>query len=160
MNADAVFFPIQTLKDPAFQDKLDKFLTDGKPVLVTDGLAHHIENIDQYENLHVLNVNVDPINLLEFSREELNDIRSKMLKPFEMKFDAPSMVSLYLMGDDLVVIENFRDEPVAVKLETEFSMNPEIALILPVNTEVGKEFSETKLLFSDIPARSLVAVTY
>ena len=160
MNAEAAFFPIQNLKDPEFHNKLDKFLSDGKPVLVTDGMAHHIENAGQYDNLHVLNVNVDPINLLEFSREELNAIRGKMLKPFGMKFDAPSMVSMYLMGDDLIVIENFRDEPVAVTLETEFSMNPKVELILPVDAEVQKEFSENKLVFSEIPARSLVAVGY
>ena len=160
MNAEAAFFPIQNLKDPEFHSKLNTFLSDGKPVLVTDGMAHHIENADQYDNLHVLHVNVDPINLLEFSREDLNKIRDKMLKPFGMKFDAPSMVSLYLMGDDLIIIENFRDEPVSLTLETEFSMNPEVKLILPVSAEVKEEFNENKLVFTELPPRSLVAVGY
>jgi hypothetical protein len=160
MNAEAAFFPIQSLKDPEFHSKLNKFLSDGKPVLVTDGLAHQIENSGQYENLHVLNVNVDPINLLEFNREELNVIREKMMKPLGIKFDAPAMVSLYLMGDDLVVIENFRDEPVAVTFETEFSMNPKMELILPATALVQKEFSDTQLSFSEIPARTLVAIKY
>jgi len=160
LNAEAAFFPLQILKDPDFHKKLDKFLSEGKPVLITDGLSHHIKNANQYDNLHVLNVNVDPINLLRFSREELNEIRDKMLKPFGVKFDAPSMVSLYLMGDDLIVIENFKDESVSVTLETEFPMSPDVQLILPSTEIISKEFTENKLLFTKIPARTLVAVKY
>jgi hypothetical protein len=83
-----------------------------------------------------------------------------MLKPFGVKFDAPSMVALYLMGDDLVVIENFKDEPVSVTLATEFSMDANIKLILPTTEIVDKEFSENKLLFNEIPPRTLVAIKY
>jgi hypothetical protein len=160
MNAEAAFFPVHILKDPEFHEKLGKFLTQDKPVLITDGLANHIENVDQYDNLHVLNVNVDPRNLLRFSREELNEIRNKMLKPFGVKFDSPSMVALYLMGDDLIVIENFRDEAVSVTLETEFLMKADVKLILPKTELVKKEFSDHKLSFTEIPPRTLVAVKY
>ncbi len=160
MNAEAAFFSIHILKDPEFQAKLVNFLGDDKPVLITDGLANHIENVDQYDNLHVLNVNVDPRNLLRFSREELNEIRNSMLKPFGVKFDAPSMVALYLMGDDLVIIENFRDEAVSVTLETIFSMDANIKLILPTTEIVDKEFSDNMLLFKEIPPRTLVAIKY
>jgi len=160
MNAEAAFFSVHILKDPDFQAKLGNFLGDDRPVLITDGLANHIENVDQYDNLHVLNVNVDPRNLLRFSREELNEIRNSMLKPFGVKFDAPSMVALYLMGDDLVIIENFRDEAVFVTLETKFSMDANIKLILPTTEIVDKEFSENMLLFKEIPPRTLVAIKY
>lgn len=160
MNAAAAFFSVHILKDPDFHGKLDKFLGEGKPVLMTDELANHIENVGQYDNLHVLNINVDPRNLLKFSREELNEIRNNMLQPFGMKFDAPSMVSLYLMGDDLMVLENFRDEAVTVSLETKFSLDANIELILPAKEIVEKEFSENKLIFKDIPPRALVAINY
>jgi hypothetical protein len=160
MNAAAAFFSVHILKDPDFHGKLDKFLGQGKPVLITDELANHIENVGQYDNLHVLNINVDPRNLLKFSRGELNVIRNHMLQPFGMKFDAPSMVSLYLMGDDLMVIENFRDEAVSVSLETKFSLDAKIELILPATEIVEKEFSENKLIFKDIPSRALVAINY
>ncbi len=83
-----------------------------------------------------------------------------MLKPFGVKFDAPGMVALYFMGDDLIVIENFRDEAVSVSLETDFSMDADLKLILPTTESVIKEFSENKLLFTEIPARTLVAVHY
>ena len=128
--------------------------------MITDGLANHIENVDQYDNLQVLNVDEDPLNLLRLSREELYGIRNKMLKPFGVKFDAPGMVALYLMGDDLLVIENFRDEAVSVTLESDFSMDADLKLILPTTESVIKEFSENKLLFTEIPARTLVAVHY
>ncbi len=60
MNAEAAFFSVHILKDPEFYEKLDKFLAQDKPVLITDGLANHIENVDQYDNLQVLNVDEDP----------------------------------------------------------------------------------------------------
>jgi hypothetical protein len=70
------------------------------------------------------------------------------------------MVSLYLMGDDLMVIENFRDEAVSVTLETEFSMDANIKIILPATEIVDKEFCEKKLVFKRIPPRALVGIKY
>jgi hypothetical protein len=160
MNAKAAFFSTHILKDLEHGQKIDKFLTEEKPVMVTDLLASQIDNKDEYENLHVLDVNVDPKNLFKLSREELNELRNKMLVPFGISFDAPVMVALYLMGDDLVVIENFRDEPVSVTLETDFSIDPEIKLVLPKTETVSAEFNEHTLDFSAIPPRSLVAIEY
>jgi hypothetical protein len=160
MNAKAAFFPIQILKDPEFNVKLDTFLGDGKPVLITDGLSNHIENVNQFENLHILNVGVDPRNLLRIPREELNQIRNKMLQPFGLGMDAPSMVALYLIGDDLIVLENFRDEAVAVTLDAVFSMKADIKLVLPAAMNIKKEFHENRLRFYEIPPRTLVAIEY
>jgi hypothetical protein len=159
VKAEAAFFPLHALKDEAFRDKLIQLLMEGKPVLITDGLAQHLENIEN-KNLHVLDVNMDPKNLLRLSREELNNIRDPMLKPFGVKLDAPGMLAFYLMGDDLIVIENFNDKAVAVTLETEFSMDAEIALVLPQTETVTKAFSENQLSFTSIPARTLVVVKY
>ena len=160
LNAKAAFFPVQILKDPDFHKKLDKLLVNNIPVLVTDGLANHIELTEQYDNLYVLDVGSDTKNLLRLDQEDLNSIRNSMLAPFGVKFDAPSMVSLYLMGDDLIVIENFRDETVSVTLETEFPMRADVKLVLPSTEEVSKEFSDQKLTFTKIPPRTLVAVEY
>ncbi|MBS0000369.1 MAG: hypothetical protein KFF73_15415 [Cyclobacteriaceae bacterium] len=160
MNADAAFFPIQILKDPEYRDKLSRILADKKPVLITDGLASQVENVDQYENLTVLNVDGDPKNLLRMSREELKPIRDRLLAPFGITFDAPSRVALYLFGDDLYVIENFRDEEVAVTLETKSPVKAQIKLVLPVDAETRYEFGRNKLVFNRIPPRTLVAITY
>jgi hypothetical protein len=43
-----------------------------------------------------------------------------MLEPLGITFDAPAKVGLYLMGDDIMVIENFNDEPVDVTIGTSF----------------------------------------
>ena len=83
-----------------------------------------------------------------------------MLAPFGVKFDAPSMVSLYLMGDDLIVIENFKDKAVSVALETEFSMVPDVKLVLPASEIINKKFTKHRLAFTKIPARTLVAIQY
>jgi hypothetical protein len=93
-------------------------------------------------------------------REELKSIRDPLLAPFGVTFDAPSMVSLYLMGDDLIVIENFRDEPVTVTLGTEFPMSAKVKLVLPDNEQVAGNFTDHKLEFTGIPARTLVAIQY
>jgi len=77
-----------------------------------------------------------------------------------VKFDAPSMVALYLMGDDLMVIENFKDEAISVSIETEFSMAADVKLILPTTEIVNKQFTEHRLEFTEIPARTLVAIQY
>jgi hypothetical protein len=148
------------VKDPDFDSKLETFITAGKPVLVTDGLAGQIGNLDQYENVQVLQVDGKPRNILRLSREEVNSMRNKLLEPFGIKFNAPTMVSLYLMGEDLIIIENFKDEAVNVTLETEFSMNPEIKLTLPMDQHIGGELTANKLSALELPPRTLIAVSY
>jgi hypothetical protein len=157
-EAEAAFFPIQSLKDPDFKQKLSNMLTAGKPVLITDGLASRLDNPAQYENLTVLNVNIDTKNVLKISREELKSIRDKMLKPFGLRFDAPAMVALYLIGDDVIVIENFNDSEISVSLESDANVNASIKLTLPENSVLETEFTSNKLDFRKIPARTLVAV--
>ncbi|MBK8501762.1 MAG: hypothetical protein IPL46_05870 [Saprospiraceae bacterium] len=70
------------------------------------------------------------------------------------------MVSLYLMDDDVIVIENFKDEPVAVSLETDFSMQPKVVLVLPKTESVQSTFTENRLEFKEIPPRTLVTISY
>ena len=158
MNAKAAFFPIHIIKDPEYQNKIESFIKDGKPVLITDGLASQLQDIDMHENIQVLEVNGNPRDILRLGRDELNEMRKPLLKPFGISFDAPSMVSLYLMGDDLIVIENFKDEAVNVILETEFSMDPDIQLTLPSEAQVGGDLSSNKLEISELPPRTLVAI--
>ena len=58
------------------------------------------------------------------------------------------------------MVENFRDEPVSVTLESSAPMKASIRLVLPQDEVIGSDFSANKLEFSSIPARSLVAVGY
>ncbi len=158
-SADAAFFPFQVLKDPTFLEKLRKMLSEGKPVLITDGLAERLVNIGKHENLIVLPVKGDTRSLLKLSREELNAIRDKMLEPIGVKFDALAKVGLYLMGDDIMVIQNFNNEPVDVTMGTSFSMKAQVKLVLPQEESVRHELTSDKLVLN-IPPRTLVAINY
>jgi hypothetical protein len=159
-NADAAFFSVQALKDPMLSEKLMKMLSENKPVLITDGLAERIGNIGQYKNLTVLPVNGNTHSLLKLSREKLNAIRDRMLAPIGIKFDAPSKVGLYLIGDDILVIENFNVTSVNVAVDTKFSMEAQVKLILPQEGRVNPEFTGRQIKINRIPPRTLVAIKY
>ncbi|TVS20927.1 MAG: hypothetical protein EA424_01485, partial [Planctomycetaceae bacterium] len=93
------------------------------------------------------------------SREELNAIRNKMLEPTGIKFDAPAKVGLYLMGDDMMVVENFNDEPVDVTVGTSFSVKAQVKLVLPQEESVRHEIAGNMLVYN-IPPRTLVVINY
>jgi hypothetical protein len=160
MEAEAAFYSNHALKDPDFKDKLAQMLAGKKPVLVTSSLAAHLENTDAYENLTVLNVGTDPKIILKLSRETLNPIRNKLLEPFGIKFDAPALVALYLIGEDIIVIENFSVQNVEVTLETGKAVIAGLKLTLPGCSEVEHEFAGNKLYFRKLPPRTLVAIEY
>jgi hypothetical protein len=159
-RAEAAFFSIQALKDPEFEEKLSRILADDKPVLVTQGLASQLEGEYNSENLMVLNVNGDPKNVLRYSRDELNLIRNALLAPLGITFDAPGMVALYLIGNDLFVIENFSDQEVNVTLGTETPVDAVVKLVLPKDAVVGNSLKGDKLIFDKFPPRTLVAIEY
>jgi hypothetical protein len=157
-DAEAAFFPIQILKDPEYRDKINRMLEENKPVMITDGLASYMEITGQPGNLIVLDVNGDPKNLLGIDRKDLFEIRKELLAPFGISFDAPSRVALYLYEDDLVVIENFRDEDVMVTFESEKPVKAAVKLVLPAEAETVYKFERNRLHFTKIPPRTLVAV--
>ncbi|MBN2593541.1 MAG: hypothetical protein JXA81_08550 [Sedimentisphaerales bacterium] len=160
-NAEAAFFAVHALKDPDFADKLKKMLTAGKPVLITDGLAKRLKGINlDSENLTVLEVNGSPRSLLNLTRQQLKPIRDKMLAPFGMKFDAPNKVALYLIGDNCLIVENFNDEPIDAGIEFSKLINARETLVLPGEGNVDFSQSRSKLTFTKISPRTLVAIEY
>lgn len=160
-GAKAAFFPVHSLKDPQFKDKLEKMLAADKPVLLTDGLAKRLDGIDlSGKNVTILNVNGNPKNLLKLTRQELRPIRDKLLAPFGMKFDAPNKVALYLIGDRHVVVENFNDEPIDAILEFPKPVKARKTLVLPINGNVELRGTGEKLRFTKITPRTLVVIEY
>ena len=159
--AKAAFLPVHTLKDPEIRDKISSMLAAGKPVLITDGLAKRLDGFDfQDKNLHILKVKADPYNLHRLTREKLKAIRSPMLAPFGLEFDAPNKVALYLFGDDLLVIENFNDEPVTATLRISGLGEAQKALVLPADEAAQFSQAHETLDFTKIGPRTLVAVKY
>lgn len=160
-EAKAAFLPVHALKDPLLYGKLTALLDAGAPVLITDGLARQLTTFtSDDENLIVLKVEGRPKNLLTLSREELKPIRDKLLAPFGIRFDAPNKVALYLLGDNLAVIENFNDEAITASLEFARPVAAQKAMVLPSNAKVRFGTSGGKIELTTIGPRTLVALTY
>jgi len=139
-NAKSAFFPVHALKDPLFAGKLKKMLDAKKPILITDGLAKRLSDINlDDENLTVLKVGGNPHNLLKLTPEELKPIRTKLLAPFGIKFDAPNKVALYLIGENCIIVENFNDQSIDATIEFSKTIEARKTLVLPVDGNV--EFS-------------------
>ncbi len=159
--AEAAFFSVHALKDPGFSEKVKKMLEDGKPVLITDGLAERLSGVNlDGRNVTILKVAGDPRSLLKLSREELRPIRDKLLAPLGMKFDAPNKVALYLIGDNVAIVENFNDEPIEAALEFSKSVTARKALVLPADGEVELVADGKTVNLKKIAPRTLVAIEY
>ena len=136
-------------------------LASGKPVLITDGLAQRLVDVNlDDENLVILDVQGKPKRLLELTREHINPIRAKLLKPFGIKFDAPNKVSFYLMGDDLLIVENFNDESIDATVSFSKSVQARRKLVLPNGGSVRITQSGVKMSLSEMSPRSLVVIEY
>jgi hypothetical protein len=118
-DAKAAFFSVHALKDPDIAKKLSTFIAAGKPVLVTDGLVQKLTGkVDlKRPNVRVLPIKGDPKRLLDLAQDELDAIRTFLLRPLGRSFRAPNRVALYLYEDGSWVVENFNDEPVTVDLD-------------------------------------------
>jgi hypothetical protein len=117
-NAPSAFFPAQALKDPALAAELEAFIGQGKPVLITDGLAKELaSSLDlKRPNVRILETKGQPASLLNLSQDAIDQIRGPLLAPLKKTFSAPNKVGLYLFSDGSWVIENFNDNAVQTSL--------------------------------------------
>jgi len=160
-DAQAAFLSVHSLKDPALSGKLRTMLAAGKPVLMTDGLAERLSDLNlQKENVVILKVNGKPRDLLSLTREQLKPIRDKLLAPFGMKFDAPNKVSLYLLGENCLAVENFNDNDIDATLEFTNAVNARQVLVLPAEGKADLKQEGGKLVLSRITPRTLVVLEY
>jgi hypothetical protein len=161
-KSESAIFTVHSLKEPGFSGKLQRMLDSGKPVVITDGLAVLLSNqsLLTNKNLLVLKTGDDPKNLLKLTREELKPIRDKLMAPLGMKFDAPNKVSLYLMGDNILIIENFNDEPVDLTLELSKLADIHKTLILPDDGNMNLTKNKNSISISKLTPRTLVAFEY
>jgi hypothetical protein len=160
-DVESAFFPVHVLKDPQFSNKLEKMLSAGKPVLITDGLIKRLNGVNfDNKNLGILEVKGNPKSLLELTREQINPVRNKLLAPLGIKFDAPNKVALYLIGEDCLVIENFNDDPIDVSVAFSRPVRARKKLLLPNNGFVKITGGGVKLDLSKLSPRSLVAIEY
>ena len=69
-------------------------------------------------NLYVLTIPDDMGNLYDFTANALNEIRRIMSKDIGVCLEAPSKVGLFVYDNKTLVVENFNDEPVEVRIVT------------------------------------------
>ena len=67
-------------------------------------------------NLYVLAIPDDYGNLYDYPAPVLNEIRRLMSKDLDMHLEGPALVSIFLYDNKTVIVENFNDTPVEVKL--------------------------------------------
>jgi hypothetical protein len=160
-DAEAAFFSVHALKEPRFDEQLNRMLDAGKPVLITDGLAAELKGVDLTGgNVAILKVGSRPRDLLKLSRAELNPIRKKLLAPLGMTFDAPNKVALYLMGENCLILENFNDRPVDVSIRFSRQIEAHQVLVLPGAGSVDLACGGGIVNLTSITPRTLVAVEY
>ena len=66
--------------------------------------------------LYVLTVPDDFGNLYDYPAGALNEIRRTMSKDLDLYMEGPSKVGVFLYDNKTVIVENFNDEPVDIKL--------------------------------------------
>jgi len=156
-NAESYFFSIHSLKDKDFVPKLRQIISDGKPVLITDNLWNHLKDDFDPDKFMMLHIKDNPRSLLNMDRASLAKIRERMLKPYGITFDAPNKVSLYLIGDDYVIVENFNDASIDASLHIPGMKNANGQITLPVDGKAELKMVEGEIAVSMSP-RSLAAI--
>jgi hypothetical protein len=158
----SVIYTTHALKEPGLSGKLSAILASGKQVLITEELANRLtdQEILKNKNLMVLKVDPDPKKLLKLTQEELKPLRDKLMAPLGMKFDAPNKVSIYLMGDNTLILENFNDNPVDVTLEMSKVTSVLTKLTIPADGKSVVARNNNVISIKGISPRTLVAFEY
>jgi hypothetical protein len=126
-KAPGFVFGHQALQSAEWKEVLRTALRSGRTILVTpdflravssDG-ARDIPLAEVQARAFVLPPLPDPNRwqaVEDMPEAELNALRDRALRSLGASFHAPARVALYLFGNDVAVVENFRDEPVRCSL--------------------------------------------
>ena len=96
-----------------------------------------------------------PRDLMKLPAEEITALRKTALDPLGLALEGPSGVSLYLLGDRKVVVENFNEEPAEMRLAIPDAASYRLALTLG---RPGAELRPQRgSLTVTVPGRSLVS---
>jgi len=158
-SAESVFLSVHAFSDRDIIPKLFDMVVENRPLLVTDGFLDMLKGqVDlSHHNVQILKVNGDPKSITNMSRASLLDLRNRMLKPFGIEFDAPSKVSLYLIGDKHVIIENFNDENVEVQFCMTDLIDAKSLVKLPIGADINVKV-EGNAINAYMSPRSMVAL--
>jgi len=157
-NAKSVILGYQAAGFPDASLYARDALKDGKAVCFSEGFLEYMA-MDAPDNAPVLRPGGDNWNLTKLPQSELDNLRSALLKPFDISFTAPAKVALNLYGDNLEIIQNFNDFAVEVSIDLK-GRNPKsrkIELVLPEENNIEMRREGTKYTII-IPPRTLTAL--
>jgi hypothetical protein len=157
--AKSAILGVQAKAYPDVRMYAKKMIDAGKPVAFTKSFLD-FTNFEAPGDAVVFNPDGDIWNLCAVGQDELDALRNKLLASYGAEFFAPSRVALNLYDDDMEVIQNFNDGPVAVtiRLPGRNARARKIALVLSEGRDVKMERSGTSYALI-IPPRTL-AVLY
>jgi len=155
-RAAAVFLPVQAVHETDAAAKIARLIDAGTTVGITDGLAAALDGrIDTAApNVHILPVAGKPAALLDLSPARVNELRRTMLAPLGVALEAPTRVAIYLLGDDLLAVESFRDAPAEIVLTLNGLTEATLEHVLPPAAEPHLDRDGQTLRLA-LPARSL-----
>lgn len=171
-DAPSLFLTTHALADPNLERSLAAVIDQGRPILMTSGLRAGLSEPLRARlsapGVHVIELGgasersfygvLDSVRaLMSESRERVDARRRPLLAPLGVEFSAPPLVSLYLFGARKVVIENFNDHAVDVRLAIRDRTDYGVAVVLPPGAEADLRSNKDAAEIS-LPARSLVAL--
>ncbi len=161
-NYGSAIYTTHALKEAGLSVKLSGILASGKQVLITEELAKRLtdQELLKNKNLMVLKVDPDPKNLLKLTQEELKPVRDKLMAPLGMKLDAPNKVSIYLMGDNTLILENFNDIPVDATLEISKLVSVSTKLTIPADGKSVVAKNGNTISVKGLTPRTLIVMEY
>jgi hypothetical protein len=157
-NPSACFLSYHALQDGRINKKIQTMIDNDIPLLMTDGIAEKLEGVDvQKPNIYILECRGNPYSLLDIPGQTLKEIREIVLRPFNISLEVKSRVALYLIGENTIVLENFNNEPVDVRLSMPGIRKAGRRLILPDNGDMTLAMKQDSVE-GVLPARTLVAL--
>jgi len=173
-DAPSLFLTGHDASDPSLEESLAASIERGTPILLTSNLRRALsekmrKRVEASGNVRVLELDgkrtkrssygvLDSIrDLMNLPREKLDALRRPLLKPLGVEFSAPGKVSLYLYGREKVVVENFNDKTVEVRLAVAGAKNYKPAIVLPPSAKPKISPANGGAAIA-LPPRSLVAL--
>lgn len=171
-DSPALFLTYHAAADPDLERSLGRAIEQGKPILLTstlrDRLSERLRKRLSGESVRVLDLDdkreksfygvLDSVRrLMELPRQRADALRAPLLKALGVKLSAPPRVSIYLFGQRKVVLENFNDRQVSVRLAVDGAKAYRPAIVLPTGADVRAKSAAGEVEIQ-MPPRSLVAL--
>jgi hypothetical protein len=112
------FFCASALADRQFVPRLRAFVNAGGRALVTSRLASHLGRLpsEHADHVFILPSRQGAATVLALPQAQVDRLRNFVLYPLGLRMEAPPRVSLTLIGDDALVLENRNPFIAGVKL--------------------------------------------